>query len=186
MSNQRKFKQISVYLLSADPNTDKPAFYLTKSMFDRLVGMGEIRRVGERAGKLTYAGPFREQCGTKLSMENAHIVNPPRYGRCEICGFDRSFEYAHIIPARFGGPKTPDNLLNLCPNHHTMFDRDLLTWVEMEKIWPRVSAALANAIDDKRLDSWRAKLVERYSVSIPTQRQILENSSVRTYCESRC
>jgi hypothetical protein len=31
-------------------------------------------------------------------------IRLPQYDVCEICGFDRAIEDAHIIPARLGGP----------------------------------------------------------------------------------
>lgn len=50
------------------------------------------------------------------------------YGKfCVICGFDRCVEYAHIISVKRGGTIHPDNIVCLCPNHHTLYDNDLLT-----------------------------------------------------------
>ena len=46
--------------------------------------------------------------------------------RCRICGFDILVEVHHIIPRRQRGPNTLDNLITLCPNHHTMADRGLI------------------------------------------------------------
>lgn len=53
---------------------------------------------------------------------------------CMICGFDRIVEAAHIIPAREGGRGEEENFLVLCPNHHKLFDRNLLTESELLKI----------------------------------------------------
>lgn len=47
--------------------------------------------------------------------------------RCRICGFDTLVEVHHIIPRRHNGPDTLDNLITLCPNHHTMADRGLIS-----------------------------------------------------------
>ncbi|EUD07842.1 HNH endonuclease signature motif containing protein [Providencia alcalifaciens] len=52
--------------------------------------------------------------------------NPP----CQICGENRSIDKCHIIPARLGGQLTTDNLLFLCPTHHRLFDRFMLTKAE--------------------------------------------------------
>lgn len=55
------------------------------------------------------------------------------YGRtCLICGFDRCVEYAHVIPAARGGTIHPDNIVPLCPNHHTLYDRQKLSHDEMD------------------------------------------------------
>jgi predicted restriction endonuclease len=46
---------------------------------------------------------------------------------CEICGENRSVDKCHIIPNRTGGLKEDKNLLYLCPTHHRLFDRFMLT-----------------------------------------------------------
>jgi len=49
--------------------------------------------------------------------------------RCRICGFDILVEVHHITPKRRGGENGTDaleNLITLCPNHHTMADRKLI------------------------------------------------------------
>jgi hypothetical protein len=89
---------------------------------------------------------------------------PCRYP-CEICGFNRAVELAHVIPARLGAEAKDENLLILCPNHHTLFDRDQLTWFELSKIWPKVRAALLARMRDRRLDAWRERLSRRYGVT---------------------
>jgi len=45
---------------------------------------------------------------------------------CEICGFERAPNAAHIIPKAYGGPDDDWNLIHLCANHHYLFDRGLL------------------------------------------------------------
>jgi hypothetical protein len=46
---------------------------------------------------------------------------------CEICGHDRITELCHIIPRKDGGDDAPENLISLCANHHSLFDKHLLT-----------------------------------------------------------
>lgn len=48
-------------------------------------------------------------------------------GKCRICGFDVLVEVHHILARRNGGPDEVPNLITLCPNHHTMADRGLIT-----------------------------------------------------------
>lgn len=55
-------------------------------------------------------------------------------GPCEICGFDRAPNIAHIIPRCVGGPDDDWNLVHLCANHHYLFDRGQLTRDEFEAI----------------------------------------------------
>ena len=77
-----------------------------------------------------------------------------RYGTaCFICGFDRYVEYAHIIPANQGGTTHPDNIVALCPNHHSLMDRDLLTKEE--------SALLTDHI----IKAWGSEKAARFTCS---------------------
>ena len=57
-----------------------------------------------------------------------------KVGKCEICGFNRTLDAAHIIPARDGGDLSESNTVILCPNHHRLFDTKKLTLEEAEKI----------------------------------------------------
>ena len=54
--------------------------------------------------------------------------------RCQVCGFDTLVEVHHIMPRRQGGPDTLDNLITLCPNHHTMADRGLISVEELRAL----------------------------------------------------
>ena len=47
-------------------------------------------------------------------------------GRCRECGFDVMVEVHHIHQRQHGGDDNLDNLITLCPNHHSMADRGLL------------------------------------------------------------
>ena len=60
---------------------------------------------------------------------------------CEICGFSRAVDVAHIIPSKIGGPYIEWNCLVLCPNHHRLFDKHLLTDVEYDKITDKITKA---------------------------------------------
>ena len=70
----------------------------------------------------------RRQGGIRRRIERLHRMR--RRGditlRCVICGFDRFVEWAHVIPASKGGRYSAHNGLWLCPNHHRLFDRQLL------------------------------------------------------------
>lgn len=63
--------------------------------------------------------------------------------RCEICGYDLDIERAHIVAATEGGPDMLDNMLVLCPNHHTALDKKHLLLADMEKIQDKVAVAVA-------------------------------------------
>lgn len=53
---------------------------------------------------------------------------------CEICGENRSVDKCHIIPAKLGGTINSDNIIILCPTHHRLFDRYMLSKSEYAAI----------------------------------------------------
>lgn len=68
---------------------------------------------------------------------------------CHICGYERYFEFAHIVPRRDKGPTVVENGLPLCGNCHPRFDLHLkypdqgyLTPEEFEKVRIKVKAAI--------------------------------------------
>jgi len=53
---------------------------------------------------------------------------------CELCGYNRVVEIAHVIPRTQGGKMLLNNVLLLCPNCHHLFDHDLLYDEEKRKL----------------------------------------------------
>ena len=53
---------------------------------------------------------------------------------CEICGENRSTDNCHILPNCMGGTGSIENLLILCPTHHRLFDRHMLSRSEYAQI----------------------------------------------------
>lgn len=59
---------------------------------------------------------------------------------CEICGENRSTDRCHIVPSKFKGTAEINNILILCPTHHRLFDRCMLSKAEWAVIdWDRKS-----------------------------------------------
>lgn len=54
-------------------------------------------------------------------------------GKCRICGFDVIVHVHHIKPKRNNGNNELDNLITLCPNHHAMADRKLISQKELKR-----------------------------------------------------
>lgn len=108
--------------------------------------------------------------GLVLSPE---LENPPTIPilPCEICGFVRLTEQAHLVARRLGGPDTSDNLVSLCPNHHSLLDRDLLRWPEMEKIWRKLESMLRLQWSDPRVACWYQKLTEMYGLATADEKE---------------
>lgn len=53
---------------------------------------------------------------------------------CEVCGENRSTDNCHILPNHMGGTASIENLLILCPTHHRLFDRHMLSRSEYVQI----------------------------------------------------
>lgn len=64
------------------------------------------------------------------SVPKARVLRRDRAACC-ICGFDVLVEVHHIKPRRENGPDEEWNLITLCPNHHTMADRKLISREEL-------------------------------------------------------
>lgn len=54
-------------------------------------------------------------------------------GKCAVCSFDSVVEVCHIFPRCLGGSDDLENLILLCPNHHTMLDKGLLFIKDIHK-----------------------------------------------------
>lgn len=108
--------------------------------------------VTRRRSAFRRGGADRVFCGRSCSSqwraENPSAERLANYGKqanvfrnryddaCFLCGFDRVVEFCHLIAAKDLGTVHPDNIVTLCPNHHTLFDKGLLTSDEMEKLAP--------------------------------------------------
>ena len=53
---------------------------------------------------------------------------------CAICGENRIVQKCHVIPKECDGSDSEKNVIYLCPTHHELFDKNLLTKEELEKI----------------------------------------------------
>lgn len=56
--------------------------------------------------------------------------------QCMICGFKKTLDLCHIKWRKDGGKITRDNIVILCPNHHRLFDRGLLSRKEKVLLIP--------------------------------------------------
>jgi hypothetical protein len=84
--------------------------------------------------------PFQAPTPEELAelRDGGSGVIPNRNLSCEICGENRSTDRCHILPRRLGGTWDSGNLLILCPTHHRLFDRFMLSRAEYALIdWER-------------------------------------------------
>jgi predicted restriction endonuclease len=78
------------------------------------------------------------------SRSSANLYIRARPQVCQLCGFDRYVEWAHLIPRSDGGTVISDNIAILCPNHHRLFDHGLLSAEEATVIDALKERAMAN------------------------------------------
>lgn len=102
--------------------------------------------------------PFNSEESKDINRLKAEIVWDgvifKRNLSCEICGENRSIDKCHIIPNRTGGLKEDNNLLYLCPTHHRLFDRFMLTKKEWCSIdWDRKEPAAQAYAETVTLDA---------------------------------
>lgn len=69
-----------------------------------------------------------------MAENNQKYRKYAKNGTCQICNFDRYVEVCHLVPKRIGGGHSDDNILLLCPNHHSLLDCGLLNREELAKI----------------------------------------------------
>lgn len=101
----------------------------------------QIAKTCEECGKTFYVFPYRKNnarfCSRKCAYKNRRIDDSFTNFReralntfphaCMICGFDIAVQVHHVIPRRIGGSNGIDNAVILCPNHHAMADRGMLS-----------------------------------------------------------
>ena len=51
--------------------------------------------------------------------------------KCVVCGFDIVTHKHHLVPVLKGGLSEKENLICLCPNHHEMLHKDLISKEEI-------------------------------------------------------
>lgn len=68
-----------------------------------------------------------------ISSEYPNFIHNRKFS-CEICGENRATEKCHILPRRMGGSLALENIFILCPTHHSLLDRYLLSPAEFSKL----------------------------------------------------
>lgn len=76
---------------------------------------------------------MRKAYAQKISEPKKLALQRDR-SRCVLCGFDTIVEVHHIHPRRKGGTDDLTNLITLCPNHHVMADRGLISEEQLRRL----------------------------------------------------
>lgn len=75
---------------------------------------------------------------------------------CYFCGSDEQIESHHILPARFGGPDIPDNLVDVCRECHEKLER-----IYDKEFWEKIEISKAEhepnyrSLDDEDTEEWQ-------------------------------
>jgi hypothetical protein len=155
----------SVYAYGVNPKVDPAVMRKSDKLLQPLIDSGYLVRISPRAVqfKVPQTKPVEDQSlWSRSNNFSRGLAARGSAGVCAICGFDRFIERAHIVPARFGGPVAEFNILPLCPNHHRLFDHNLLTLEEFRLIEPMVRNAIQMRSTDPLLVDWRKMLESRY------------------------
>lgn len=129
-----------------------------------ICGVLTIRRASyvNRYGSTSFCS---RKCSATFRHRNPTAIRNANYGKnrdkfkslygdtCVLCGFNRYVEFAHVIPARRGGTIHPTNIIVLCPNHHSLFDRNLLNKEEQD------------VVDDYIIQAWGSVRAARFEES---------------------
>ncbi len=132
-----KFKNIACSFECRWKNRTAPRTNLCASLYAQGMTYKEIAKtlgitIGSASGMI-YQARLRKDIGSRVGQGKAFVRSKlPR--TCELCGYSRIVEVAHIIPVRAGGKYALDNCYSLCPNCHHLFDHDALTPEEQSKL----------------------------------------------------
>jgi len=102
--------------------------------------------IGSMVYSLKLNNRFGDAITSQSSMSRLKGILKKYHGinQCELCGYDRVTEIAHIVEKRNGGGFFLDNCLLLCPNCHHLFDYKMIHNNEKQKLLsiPRLNGNL--------------------------------------------
>jgi 5-methylcytosine-specific restriction endonuclease McrA len=85
----------------------------------------------------------------KHSLERAKRLAIEAYGNCcEICGYDTTIDFHHIIDKREKIDNSLSNLMILCPNCHALITRKIVTIssrLEIERLRSEIASITSNS-----------------------------------------
>lgn len=103
------------------------------------------KRPQERPDTFGANNPNYKGTNNQVTASRTYFRYMPK--RCLICGWDTFVDVHHINPKRHNGTNDLTNLIGLCPNHHRMADRGMISKSELNRL---VLAAIAELPDHLR------------------------------------
>jgi len=90
------------------------------------------RKCNDMARSTMYGGENNPNYRHGQNQTSAGYTARKRYdSKCILCGFDVVVQIHHIVPKNEGGTNEPENLAVLCPNHHAMAHKGLISRDEL-------------------------------------------------------
>jgi predicted HNH restriction endonuclease len=69
---------------------------------------------------------------SQIRIKNKNKIINSSGKNCIVCGFNVVVHFHHIIPVFEGGLSTKENIICLCPNHHEMVHKNLISDEELK------------------------------------------------------
>lgn len=79
---------------------------------------------------------------TYLCASPRDVELPAADRTCWVCGTSAALHRAHVVPEQHGGTWRPENIADLCPTHHLVFDRGELSAEDASKVFSRLLSIL--------------------------------------------
>lgn len=109
-------------------------FHLKEGTLWRFLRLHKIRL--RDAATHVYVSDENKNTERRFLLNQIRLFNlSDLYSRCCVCDWSRSLiDFAHLIARTKGGTFTIDNIVPLCPNHHRLQGKNLLSQAELRLV----------------------------------------------------
>lgn len=121
----KKKLKLSYSLVGKILNRDHSTImYFVNSTEDKMVN-NFLLSYGEKTAELLGSPAYKES-SVPSSKSKWNKIFQLRGVKCEVCNFDDVIEVHHLVSKKAGGSDEVNNLIILCPNHHSLLHHGLL------------------------------------------------------------
>lgn len=133
--------------LDTDTGVEKTCLYCSKIFYvkpnraDKAKFCGMIcsaaYRINRRISKSgkDVSGDKNPNYKNSSNRVTSRKIGLSRFGdKCAICGYKETVHVHHIISIARGGKNSEENLITLCPNHHALADKGVITEKELFRL----------------------------------------------------
>jgi hypothetical protein len=114
--------------------------YCSLSCAAKTSKLQKYEKICKHCGTQYYtASKFSKYCSSHCKQRNYRLKSKGAFNMkafyklfknlpCELCGWkEASRDLHHIIPVSSGGKNETNNLISVCPNHHRMIHKNLIS-----------------------------------------------------------